>query len=46
MEPLLYIYNLSFSTEVVPDKLKVAKVIPIYKKWENAQLATTDLSHY
>jgi len=34
IEPLLFIYNLSFSTGVVPDKLKVAKVIPIYKKGE------------
>jgi len=34
IEPLLYIYNLSFSTRVLPDKLKVAKVIPIYKKGE------------
>ena len=33
IEPLLFIYNL-FSTGVVPDKLKVAKVIPIYKKGE------------
>ena len=45
IEPLLYIYNLSFSTGA-RDKLKVAKVIPIYKKGENAPLATTDLSHY
>ena len=31
-EPLLFIYNLSFSTGVVPGKLKVAKVIPVYNK--------------
>ena len=30
--PLLYIYNLSFLTGVVPDKLKISKVIPIFKK--------------
>jgi hypothetical protein len=30
--PLTYIYNLSFSTGVVPDVLKIAKIIPIYKK--------------
>jgi len=29
IKPLLFIYNLSFSTGMVPDKLKVAKVIPI-----------------
>jgi len=34
IEPFLFIYNLSFSTGVVPDKLKIAKVIPIYKKGE------------
>jgi hypothetical protein len=32
MEPLLHIYNLSFLSGAVPNKLKVAKVIPIYKK--------------
>jgi len=30
--PLLHIYNLSFSTGVFPDKLKIAKTIPLYKK--------------
>ena len=30
--PLLHIYNLSLSTGVVPRKLKIAKVIPVYKK--------------
>ena len=32
MEPLTRIFNLSVSTGIVPDKLKIAKVIPIYKK--------------
>ena len=32
VKPLTRIFNLSLSTGVVPDKLKVAKVIPIYKK--------------
>ena len=31
-EPLCYIYNLSLSSGVVPDKFKIAKVIPIFKK--------------
>ena len=31
-EPLLHIFNLSISNGIVPDQLKVAKVIPIYKK--------------
>jgi hypothetical protein len=34
IEPLLFIYNLSLTTGIVPDKLKIAKVIPIYKKGE------------
>ena len=36
IQPLLYIINLSLSTGVVPDKLKLAKVIPIYKKGEHS----------
>jgi len=32
LDPLLYIYNLSFSTGVFPSALKVSKVIPVYKK--------------
>lgn len=31
-EPLVYLYNLSFSSGSVPDKLKIAKVIPVFKK--------------
>ena len=46
IEPLLFIYNLSFNTDVVPDKLKIAKVIPIYKKGKCASLVTIDPSHY
>jgi len=32
LNPLLYIFNLSFSKGVFPDKLKSARVIPLYKK--------------
>ena len=34
VDPLAYIFNLSFATGIVPDLLKIAKVIPIYKKGE------------
>ena len=30
--PLTLIFNTSISTGIVPDELKIAKVIPIYKK--------------
>ena len=41
VKPLFYLYNLSISTGIMPSKLKIAKVIPIYKKSE-----TTDPSNY
>ena len=31
-EPLTHIFNVSFSTGVFPKKMKIARVIPIYKK--------------
>ena len=37
VKPLTLIFNLSMSTRVVPNKLKKAKVIPIYKK-EDAEI--------
>ena len=30
-DPLLYIFNLSFSSRIFPDSLKIGKVTPIYK---------------
>ena len=36
-KPLNMIFNLSISTGIVPDKLKIAKVIPLYKK-EDAEV--------
>ena len=32
IQPLVYIYNLSMETGIFPDNLKIAKVIPAYKK--------------
>ena len=46
MFPLIYIYNPSFKTGIVPDLLKVAKVIPIYKKGKNISRAIIVLFHY
>ena len=37
--PLTYIINLSFSTGIVPNKMKIAKVIPIYKSGEISNLS-------
>ena len=34
LDPLVFIFNLSFNTGKVPESLKIAKVIPIYKKGE------------
>ena len=31
-EHLCFIYNLSFTTGIFPDNLKIAKVAPVYKK--------------
>ena len=36
-EPLSWIANICFSTGVHPDKLKIAKIIPIYKKGSKLQ---------
>ena len=36
IDPLLYIFNLSFDTGIVPTRLKLATVIPIYKKGNKA----------
>jgi len=35
--PLAHIFNLSFTSGTVPDSLKLAKVIPIFKKGDRTQ---------
>lgn len=39
VEPLLHIINLSFSNGVFPDRLKIAKVVPIYKKEDRSLMS-------
>ena len=39
LEPLCDIFNKSLSQGVVPVKLKVAKVVPVYKKDDNQNIA-------
>jgi len=43
--PLAYIFNLSFTTVIVPDLIKIAKVVPI-KKGKEMYQETIDLFHY
>jgi len=32
VDPLVYIFNLSLSTGIIPNNFKTAKVIPVFKK--------------
>jgi len=43
LSPLLHIFNLSFSTGVFPDRLKLAKVIPVFKKGDQSLLQSPDI---
>jgi len=46
IEPLAYIFNLSFSSGRVPHSLKIAKVIPLHKKVTRTNLAIIGQFHY
>jgi len=39
LDPLLRIINLSFSSGVFPDRLKIVKVVPIYKKEDRSLMS-------
>ena len=38
-KPLSKIFNLSLSTSIYPDKLKIAKTIPVFKKGDQHQIS-------
>jgi len=42
-EPLIEIINCSFKTGIVPDELKIAKVVPMYKAGAKMNSLTIDL---
>ena len=44
--PLTFIFNLSFTTGIVPDLLKIAKVIPVHKRVKKICLGTIGPFHY
>ena len=46
IEPLAHIFNLSFTNGSVPDLLKIAKVVPIYKKEKKTFPAIIDPYRY
>ena len=37
-KPLLHIFNLSLQTAIFPNKVKIARVTPIFKEGENYEL--------
>ena len=46
-EPLTHIINLSISHGIVPDDIKIARVIPLFKSGDlSYYLQTTDLSRF
>ncbi len=46
IEPLLIIIKQTLSTGIFPDKLKIAKVIPVYKKMANHNSQIISLFHF
>ena len=38
-EPLTYIFNLSLSNGIIPNELKIAKIIPIHKKGQENEIS-------
>ena len=38
-EPLAYLFNLSLSNGIVPDRFKIAKVVPLFKKGDQTVLS-------
>ena len=46
LKPFTYICNLSFVSGMFPEKLKIAKVIPLFKAGEKKSLLITGLFPY
>ena len=38
VDPIVYIFNLSLSSGIVPDSMKIAKVIPLFKKGDKEDI--------
>ena len=45
-DPLQYIYNLSFLQGTVPDKLKLAKVVPVFKSGDATLLGKSKFKYH
>ena len=41
-KPLSHIINLSLTYGIVPDQLKISRVVPLFKAGDKSNLATTD----
>ena len=46
LKPFTYICNLSFASGMFPEKLKIAKVVPLFKAGEKTYLLISGLCLY
>ena len=46
VESFVYICNLSFNTDTLPDNMKIAEVVPLYKFGSKMISITTDQFHF
>ena len=45
-EPLKHVFNLSIETRVFPDKLKIARVLPVYNAGDSSDLITDGFLYF